>query len=93
MDNAKKANTEPAAGALLPCGTELVAMFQPLGATYKDTNTGAVGKCTAMTEYVTGYRAVQLSGVDSTGRPMDWWVDVQALELQAHKDGPNLGQD
>ena len=50
-----------------------------MGKMYLDTNTGAVGKCTGIFTRLNAMDRVELSGIDSTGRPFRHWVDVSAL--------------
>mgnify|MGYP003290568314 CR=1 FL=1 len=52
------------------------------GLTVRDTVTGYVGKVTAKCDYF-GKRPLQylVEGCDGTGRPIEWWIDFNRLEV------------
>ncbi|WP_338953407.1 hypothetical protein [Lactococcus petauri] len=50
-----------------------------LGKEVVDTETGMVGKVTAIAYYATGYKTVLLSGLDSTGRPIEHWAELSRI--------------
>jgi len=50
-----------------------------VGKTVVDTETNMVGKVTAFACYATGYKTVLLSGLDTTGRPIEQWVELQRI--------------
>jgi hypothetical protein len=51
-----------------------------VGKTVADTETGMVGKVTAFACYATRYKTVLLSGLDTTGRPIEHWVELQRID-------------
>lgn len=52
------------------------------GVTVKDTITGYVGRATAVATYWDTERvAYRVEGIDSTGRPVDDWIDSERLEV------------
>lgn len=50
-----------------------------LGETVKDINTGYQGKITARCEYITDKRNYLVENVDTTGRPIEWWIEEERL--------------
>ena len=52
-----------------------------IGRVAKDTVTGFVGEITAHATYKTGVDRVMLESLDDTGRPVEWWIDVDRLEF------------
>lgn len=50
-----------------------------LGDTVKDTNTGYHGKITARCEYITDKRNYLVENIDTTGRPIEHWVEEERL--------------
>lgn len=52
-----------------------------LGTKAKDKQTGFVGSITARVEYLYDTPQVLLEGVDSTGRPCDYWVNESRIEF------------
>ncbi|MBQ7563909.1 MAG: hypothetical protein IJT16_07965 [Lachnospiraceae bacterium] len=47
----------------------------------KDKITGFIGTVTGKAEYYDGRRTQYLvEGIDSTGRPVEWWFDEDRLE-------------
>lgn len=50
------------------------------GVTVKDTVTGYIGKATAQCFYWDTCRiAYRVEGIDSTGRPVDDWIDSERI--------------
>ena len=49
-----------------------------------DQITGAKGIVTAKVERMSGMHAVAIEGIDSTGRSLYEWVDLDRLELDAN---------
>lgn len=52
-----------------------------IGKKAKDTLTGFEGEITAYVMYKTHVDRVMLEGVDSTGRPVEWWFDFERITL------------
>lgn len=50
-----------------------------LGKTVEDTETGMSGKVTAFACYATGHESVLLSALDTTGRPIEHWIDIERI--------------
>lgn len=51
-----------------------------LGKQAKDRDTGFSGTCTAYVVYTSGFDRALLEGMDDTGRPIEFWVDVSRIE-------------
>lgn len=51
-----------------------------INCTGKDEATGFTGICTAYAVFLTGCDRVILEGMDTTGRPVEMWVDVSRVE-------------
>ena len=47
----------------------------------KYTITGFVGVVTAYAVYQNGRKMLLLEGIDTTGRPIEWWIDLQNAEI------------
>ena len=45
----------------------------------EDEITGLVGKITARTQFLTGENRYMVETIDSTGRPVEWWIDESRL--------------
>lgn len=56
-------------------------MREFIGKTVKDKVTGFTGEITAYAIYSTGVDRAQVESLDSTGRPIEWWTDVDRLEF------------
>lgn len=54
--------------------------FEVVGREWRDKVTGAVGTATEMVYQSTRVPRVMLEGKDSTGRPFEWWYDLNRLE-------------
>lgn len=52
-----------------------------IGRMAMDTVTGYKGEITAHTTFKTGVDRVMIESMDNTGRPIEWWFDVDRLEL------------
>ena len=50
-----------------------------LGETVKDINTGYHGRITARCEYITDKRNYLVENIDTTGRPIEHWVEEERL--------------
>ena len=50
-----------------------------LGKKYKDTVTNFVGTCTGYWIRANGTDRILLEDIDTTGRPIDFWVDVDRV--------------
>lgn len=65
---------------------ELDQLNDLLGKTVEDTETGMVVKVTAFACYATGYKTILLSGLDTTGRPIEHWAELGRIgKLQENK--------
>jgi hypothetical protein len=53
-----------------------------LGCKVKDSVTGYVGKVTARCQYLDGPSQVLAEGIDSTGRPISYWIIEGRAEVQ-----------
>lgn len=51
-----------------------------LGIHVKDDVTGYSGKVTAVAVYATGETRLLVENIDSTGRPVEWWLDATRCE-------------
>lgn len=51
-----------------------------LGEKYTDTITGLTGVLTAKCEYLDAPARVEITAIDSTGRPIEHWVYLSALK-------------
>ena len=67
---------------LQPKGETKMGEKIQLGQTVKDNVTGFVGKVTARCEYLSGQPRVMAVGIDSTGRPIEYWIDESCAEVQ-----------
>lgn len=47
----------------------------------KDTVTGYVGTITAYAVYANGEERILAESVDTTGRPIEWWIDTKRAEI------------
>lgn len=47
----------------------------------KDNLTGYEGIVTGFAMYATQSAKILVEAVDSTGRPIEWWVDAERIEL------------
>lgn len=47
----------------------------------EDIITGYVGTVTAYAVYADGREMLLLESIDTTGRPIEWWVDVKRAEV------------
>lgn len=47
----------------------------------KDTVTGYVGTVTAYAVYANGEERILVESIDTTGRPIEWWLDVKRAEV------------
>ena len=47
----------------------------------EDTVTGYVGTVTAYAEYADGRELLLVESIDTTGRPIEWWLDVKRAEV------------
>lgn len=52
-----------------------------LGSTVKDIETGYTGKVTARAEYLYDDPSLLVENVDSTGRPIEWWIKETRVEV------------
>lgn len=52
-----------------------------IGKKAKDTTTGFTGEITAYVMYKSGNDRAMLEGMDNTGRPVEWWFDINRLEI------------
>lgn len=52
-----------------------------IGKHAKDTVTGFSGEITGYWISKTGSDRVLLEGIDTTGRPIDFWADLERIEL------------
>lgn len=52
-----------------------------LGMTVKDKESNYKGKVTAITKYLYGQDKVMVESIDTTGRPIEWWYDIDRVEL------------
>ena len=52
-----------------------------LGSKVKDLITGYEGTVTAKTEYLHRESMYLVESVDTTGRPIEWWVDKNRLKV------------
>ena len=52
-----------------------------LGKQVKDTLTGYSGKVTAVALYLTGETRLLVEGIDTTGRPIEWWLDEKRVAV------------
>lgn len=50
-----------------------------LGESVKDVNTGYSGKITARCEYITDRRSYLVENIDTTDRPIEWWIEEERL--------------
>lgn len=50
-----------------------------LGETVKDVNTSYSGKITTRCEYITDKRNYLVENIDTTGRPIEHWVEEERL--------------
>ena len=50
-----------------------------LGETVKDVNTNYHGKITARCEYITDRRSYLVENIDTTDRPIEWWIEEERL--------------
>lgn len=51
-----------------------------LNKTVRDAITGYTGTITAYAVYATGEERCLVEGIDTTGRPIEWWLDVKRIE-------------
>ena len=59
-----------------------------LGDEVQDTLNGMVGKITARAEYLNDEPdRFRVEGIDSTGRPMDWWAPESRLTAKPTPEG------
>lgn len=47
----------------------------------KYTINGYVGVVTAYAEYANGQERLLVEGIDTTGRPIEWWIDTRYAEI------------
>lgn len=52
-----------------------------LGKEVKDTLTGYIGKVTAVALYITSETRLLVEGIDTTGRPIEWWIDEKRVAV------------
>lgn len=52
-----------------------------LGKKARDTLTGFEGEITAYVMYRNSVDRVMVEGLDSTGRPVEWWFDFERITL------------
>jgi len=52
------------------------------GTTVTDTNTGYSGKITARAEYNIGTILYLVESVDTTGRPIEQWINSERIEVE-----------
>lgn len=53
-----------------------------LGMEVKDIETGFTGIATARAEYLYNPPQILLEGIDTTGRPIEWWIpEARAQEV------------
>lgn len=50
-----------------------------IGKKFKDTVTDFVGTCTGYWMTATGNDRILLEGIDTTGRPIDFWIDIDRV--------------
>lgn len=52
-----------------------------IGRIAMDTVTGYKGEITAHTTFKTGVDRVLIESIDNTGRPVEWWFDIDRIEF------------
>lgn len=57
-------------------------MRKYIGLIAEDQVTGFVGEVTAAAIYKTGSDRVMVESMDDTGRPIEWWFDVDRLKFK-----------
>lgn len=52
-----------------------------LGYEARDKITGYTGKIVAYAVYITGEQSVLVAGLDTTGRPIEEWINTERIDL------------
>ncbi len=50
-----------------------------------DTVSGFTGKVTGYAEYLNGFKSYQITGIDSTGRPIEDWISENLLKAKGEE--------
>ena len=52
-----------------------------LGNKVKDSITGTTGKVTGVWRSISSKPRMMVEGIDTTGRPFEYWIDMERLEI------------